>query len=110
LLSFDDVLSDGIELGREGGCLLGFKLLTCSFRFLLPFFSCLVVVALDVEFVALTFRDGVAVALVLPFFSCSVVVALDMGFVALTFREGVAIALVIELGSEDSWLLGSELG
>jgi hypothetical protein len=34
-----------------------------------------------------------------------VLVALDVEFVALVVRERVIVALVIELGSEDGWLL-----
>ena len=33
-------------------------------------------------------------------------VALDVEFVALVVREEVTVALVIELDTEDSWLLG----
>ena len=37
-------------------------------------------------------------------------VALDVESVALVVGEGFAVVLVIELGSEDGWLLGSGLG
>jgi hypothetical protein len=121
----------GLSFSRS--CLFCF-LLTCFFRFLLPFFSCLVLVTLDVELVALAVREEVADVLdvVLSFSSVSLGSSRIVGRIPtlLTsvgvnaskqddfagFEDGSLLDSVgglsdgIELGLGEGWLLGSQLG
>ena len=122
-----------LGLSSSRSCLFRL-LLTCFFLFLLPFFSCLVLVALDMEFVALAVREEVAVALVavLSLSSVSLGSSRIVGRIptlpmlvgvnsnvlddVVGFEDGSLLNSVkglsdgIELGREEGWLLGSQLG